>query len=196
MSLANDDSLTQHRIKKNKIKLAIILIVPFLVLGSAYFVFYSGIGIPTGTTNRGDLVQPAIPVLDETYLADSGKDYDFVPIWHLYIPVSADCDEQCKSALHTTRQVHLRQGKRAIKIDRVFVATESISPTTLAYLKENHPKSDIVYMQANRWEQLGGELNHQNGDYYLVDPRGWLMMAYREGHQGEDLLKDLKKLLK
>jgi len=196
MSLANDDSLTQHRIKKNKIKLAILLIVPFLVLGSAYFVFYSGIGIPTSTTNRGDLIQPALPVLDEAYLSQDGKNYEFVDIWHLYIPVSVDCDTQCKSALHTTRQVHLRQGKRAIKIDRIFVATDPLSPSTMSYLKENHPKSDVVYMPRQTWAHLSEQLDYQQGDYYLVDPRGWLMMAYREGHQGEDLLKDLKKLLK
>ena len=39
-------------------KFLLIVLMPALAIGAAWLVFYTGVGIPKGTTNRGQLVQP------------------------------------------------------------------------------------------------------------------------------------------
>ena len=41
-----------------RLKLALMFAIPLVVIGAAYFVFYTGLGIPSATTNRGVLLQP------------------------------------------------------------------------------------------------------------------------------------------
>ena len=167
-----DDSLTEATIRSNKRKLAVLLIIPLVVLSTAYAVFYTGIGVPTGTTNKGELIQPPVATDEFVYTTMDGSLYTPEPIWHMVFPIVGDCSAVCRETLHTTRQVHLRQGKRAIDIDRIAVLTAPPSTDFLDYMAEEHPRTAVVIANAAQWQLVEEATNPQDGDYFLVDARG------------------------
>ncbi len=191
-----EGSLDAAQVRANKQKLTILLVMPLIVLALAYIVFYTGVGIPSSTTNRGELITPPLQVIESGALNLDGSEYTYPPIWHMMIPISNTCAQTCLDTLHVTRQVHLRQGKRSIDIDRVFVSDVTLSPTLVEKLKAQHPHSVILTIPHELMTSISERTGYIEGDYFLVDPQGWLMMAYRQNHTGEDLLKDLKRLLK
>ena len=196
MQMYAEDSLTEATIRSNRRKLAVLLIIPLVVLATAYAVFYTGFGVPTGTTNKGELIQPPIATEDFVYNKLDGSLYTPESLWHMVIPVLGDCSAACRDTLYTTRQVHLRQGKRAIDIDRIAVLTRPPTAEFVAFMEAEHPRTALVLANQAQWALVSEPTQLADGDYFLVDPRGWLMMAYRSEHTGEDLLFDLKKLVR
>jgi cytochrome oxidase Cu insertion factor (SCO1/SenC/PrrC family) len=194
-----EDSLTPKQIKANRIKLFVLFFIPFAILTAAYLMFYSGIGIPSGTTNKGELLQPPV-ALEEVGFTDIANDAAPYPLnngfWHIVLPVAEPCAEYCQQRLYITRQVHLRLGKKGDDLARVVIMTSPPSPDFSMFMAEHHPYTKVLLVSDDDFARSFDALNVSEGDYFLSDPRAWMMMGYREVHQGEDLLDDLKKLLR
>lgn len=187
-------ALTPQQIRRNRQKLTWLLVVPFLVLGSAYFMFYSGIGIPTGTINKGRLITPPIHVEQINMKNTEGHPVILNNIWSLVHPISTACESKCLDRILLTRQVHLRQGKRALQMQRVILISEPLSSRLEQYMSEHHAKAQILMVNPSDFERITKAVT-LNSSYGLVDQRGWLMMEYDHKTIGKDLLTDLKKLL-
>jgi len=194
-----EDSLTPQQVKSNRLKLLALFVIPFTILLSAYLMFYSGWGIPSGTTNKGELLQPAIALEDVNFsnMSDDAQAYPLTNgFWHILLPVAEPCTEYCQERLYITRQVHLRLGKKGDDLARAVVLTAPPSPEFALFMAEHHPFTKLLVVSEVDHEAMFAQVQPSVGDYMIVDPRGWMMMAYRAEHQGEDLLTDLKKLLR
>lgn len=191
-----EDSLDPEVVRSNRRKLLLMFAIPFAVLFGAYLMFYTGVGIPTGTTNKGELITPAIQTDELVYsiLRDEAGPHEAK--WQMLIPVSLPCTQQCLDTLYITRQVHLRLAKKDDMIARRVVLTEQPSAAFMALLEDQHRFATVSTVDQAAWDEINQSIGAQQGDYFLVDPRGWLMMGYREAHTGEDLLTDLKRLLR
>lgn len=180
-----------------------ILIGAFFAPLALAFLLYYGMDVrPHGSTNKGDLIQPARPLpeaelpgaTDQMFAADAlrGK-------WSMLFIGDGACDARCREALTLMRQTRLALGDKMDRVQRVFLVTGNCCDQ--AYLDAEH--SDLLL---GRIDNPAGQTLLETfpdaaqapalGRIYLVDPLGNLMMKYDADAPQKGLLEDLKKLLK
>jgi len=168
----------------------------FLVPLAISFALYYGQWRPSGSSSKGELITPARP-LDASglKLADgrpapgqvlSGK-------WSLIYIGDGACDAACRTALVLGRQTRLALNNEMPRVQRVFLATEHCCDT--AYFAAE--QSGLIALDASAAERLLAQFPADRAhSLYVVDPLGNLMMRHDAAQTTEDLLSDLKKLLK
>ena len=173
-----------------------------LPIAAAYLVFYTGVGMPEGTINEGDLLKPPVDVAEMTFLeADSGPMQlaNEEPKWRYLIVPAGECDNACEQLLYTSRQVHIRLSEKADRVERLLVTTTPLAAERRESLAEQHPRLRFVVLPEEAMAQLQREtglLNRNQPELLLVDQEGFAMMDYDNHHSGNQLLKDIKRLLK
>lgn len=192
--------------RRGRIIAASIMLVVALPMVAAYIIYHTGMGIPTSTINKGDFLHPPQAVAQLGLTTESGelwRDEGELKRWRLLVPITADCDEQCEQNLYTTRQVHVRLGKDAYRVERLLVLMDGqVDDALQTFLQEEHPGVVVVHSAREDWQALLAETNMAgtdpvaDGHYYLMDQQGYLMMAYNPEHPGGELLDDIKRMLK
>jgi len=174
----------------------------FAPLALAFILYYGGGVRPHGSTNKGDLIQPARPLpevelpglADQTLAADALRDK-----WSMVFIGDGACDTRCREALTLMRQTRLALGDKMDRVQRVFLVSGNCC--------------DQAYLESEQSGVLLGRIDNPQGQtlletfpdaaqaaslgrIYLVDPLGNLMMKYESDASQKALLEDLKKLLK
>lgn len=176
--------------------LVLILVVSVLPVFAAYFIFFTGWGMPENTVNKGQFIEPVSlqPLVTEDEWARFQEDKK----WRLVVPVNSPCEEACQQNLYTTRQVHIRLDQRSKRVERLAYFSEGISETEKGRILEAHPQLKVL--SARNAESWFGSLSLPESiatDYYLlVDQEGMAMMAYDGNQHGNEVLKDLKRAIK
>ncbi len=160
---------------------------------------------PQGSTNHGQLINPARPLElspDLAYGDTTLNDY-LRGKWTLVYLASTECGEACRHNLYKMRQARLAQNEQIKRVQRLLVMGSTVVPEELStFLATEHPKMDFVTLGAEQFGQLSGLFNldeipaGEAGRVYIVDPLGNLMMYYLPEADPRGLLKDLQKLLK
>jgi hypothetical protein len=198
---APDPALKSSR--RQFLLLLAIFAMPVLAAYAVYFLF-PGLR-PTGTTNYGQLVQPARP-LPQLHLADAeGKPADaglFKGRWSMVYLAPADCGEACRQRVYHGRQIRTALDRDARRVQRVYLAPDAaaLAPAKAA-LSTEHP--DLVFVADT------GAAGARAADFFqpapadallMVDPLGnWFMVYPPKADAVADfkgILKDLKKLLR
>ena len=190
--------------KRSNKTLALILLVSILPIAGAYFVFFTGIGVPEQTVNAGKLISP-INHVTEIF---AGEHLDLLEQfrndkkWRLFLPVTEYCNTECEKIFYTTRQVHIRLGDKSNRLERyaINLAGEKGEQFLLG-IAEDHPYLRHVNIDRKRWDQwlasTNLDLDLDTTPYYLlIDQEGYAVMGYSSNIHGNDLLKDLKRALK
>lgn len=166
----------------------LILIALFAIAGipalAAAWMVFSGVGIPEGRSNHGDLVWPVVEAADfslapETLASRDLLQEDGRPRWLLLrlntLPDAA-CDARCEESAWLAGQVNIALGKYAARVGRL----------------------DLTAQQSDRIQALLAErgVAAEPWDLLVMDPNGNVMLRYGAEHEGRDMLDDLKKLLK
>lgn len=178
---------------KNRLQLALIFLIPTVAMALAWLMYFTGIWVPDERTNKGELLLPPVQIAD-LHLQEKALNAT-KGLWRVVVFGSTSCQEsQCIHSLYKTRQVHIALGKESERVTRLYVAPEKPAPTL--ELESEHPgilwlKADESYVQ----KALGLKHWPQNR-VFIIDPLGNLIMGYQAEQSGNDLLKDLKKLLK
>lgn len=157
-----------------------------------------------GTINHGRLLSPVRAVDPLELRRPDGTAWDSGqarPKWRVLIPVVGNCGDVCRELLFSTRQVHIRLGKNAHRLERLYVTTDAgRSASAEASFSEEHPYLEFLYTDREKlvaWlAETGISPEQSDGRVVLVDPRGDAMMVYGPDHDGGDLLEDLEHLLK
>ncbi len=198
----SDDKAAQRRGRILAASVMLVVLLPMLI---AYVVYVTGIGMPEGTINKGELLTPPVPISDWQLRTQSGEAWDLEEQstkWRLLIPGDASCDPACKENLYLTRQVHIRLGEKGLRVERLYLLTESsLSDSLSKHLKQEHATVKVVQLDE---KAMGASLANTNlpgdpieeGRYFLMDQEGFVMMGYDPEQSGNDLLKDLKRMLR
>lgn len=183
-------------------QLVALLGVSFIPLLAAYIVYFTGWGLPKTTVNKGYLLSPALDFKTlkhhPSILAEPGSEHS----WKIVIPVSKNCDLACNQNLYVTRQVHIRLGEKADRIQRFAVNLDGDDGDRyLQNLKAEHPKLKLLQATELDWQNWIRQgllpINYSDDDVYLLmDPFGFAMMMYSSDIHGNDLLKDIKRVLR
>lgn len=198
-------SMPENAKKPNRINGILIPAIIILPMVIAYIMFYTGWGVPLLKTNKGEFLSP-YQVVSE--LALNNGDSSLIDAyregsqkrWRILLPVTAECNGVCAENLYLTRQVHIRLAQKAYRVERVLVLLGEFSGEQRDALKKEHPTTMIVQTTEesfSRWlAPTGISAEETLQQYYLIDQGGFAMMQYNSTHTGQDLLDDIKKLLK
>jgi hypothetical protein len=169
-----------------------------------------------GTANRGTLLNPPRELAAAELAAPSGTPLPWTNTdrqWTLLVTNSSEeCATDCEYKLYLTRQIHMALGKEFPRVRRMLVTDRATSDTTLAvaalsdgkpapadfgeFLAKEHGGLSVMRLGVPAWPALFPEAQAAAETWYLVDPAGWVMMAYAENDSYKDVISDLKFLLK
>lgn len=189
----------------NLFKLSLIAVLFFGTTALATFLYLSG-WRPSGTTNHGDLVQPARPITAITLRTLDGKAVPFETLknkWNLIYFNASECGETCKWNLYKMRQVRLAQGKEMTRVNTVLILTDTRARDWLHYMLKDYPDMQVYSADDANLRALGREFALPQGTpldglgrIYVVDPLGNLMMSYGPHADPTGIRKDLGHLLR
>lgn len=186
-----------------------LLILAVLFLGpsiAAWFAYQSG-WRPGSETAHGLLLNPARPGPE---LALTGLDGSDLPDnllrreWTLLYIGAAECGQPCQTTLYNMRQVWKSLGRRAERVQGVFLLTgQGDSAGLAAFLAAEHAGLTVARPlpgQDGNWLDFfsldGGIEPLEDHNIYLLDPLGNWVLVYHPDDPPKGLLKDLKKLLR
>jgi len=181
---------TQQRGRRTLLLIAGVFVLPILL---AIYMYFSGNNWgATATTQNGELITPPrnLPDLTLTPEPDSRQLYG---IWNLVVLAGEQCDAGCVNALEQIRQIRLALGPKMTRAQTIFLPTTigAIAPE----LNKSHPALIVVPPdESQQIRNIIGE--YRNGQIFIVDPLGNLMMQYAPGASMGDIREDLGHLLK
>ena len=191
--------------RNSRAQLWLLIAIFFVPLAIAFVMYYGFSGWkPGGTTNQGDLIDPARPLQTATLLSPQDQPIEedvFKDKWTLVYIGDGQCDTRCREALTLMRQTRLALNDDASRVRRLFLATANCCD--LDYLNAAHTGLLTARADEASDRELLATFPRYNevpveaaGRIYIVDPLGNLMMSYAPDAPQKALLEDLKKLLK
>jgi len=196
--------------KTSKLPLILIITITIAVMLSGFLLMPGDDGERNrllsilGTNNRGTLLQPVVLMADMPLTDQQGEPWlwqDQTPKWRLLLPFVGECDETCREFLYISRQVHIRLDKKTQRVKRVFLNLGApLDDEMKAFISREHPYLTVVrgneatFMALIAASQSGWSAEESR--LFVVDQQGVAMMYYTSEHEGSDLLRDLKHLIK
>jgi hypothetical protein len=204
MNSPNADISQRQRGRRQFLLLAALFFVPLLV---AFWLYYGGgtTWRPSGGTNKGDLLDPAVPLPAVTLGTPAGSrtDPQFLQgKWTVAYLGDGACDERCRQALYLSRQSRIALNKDMDRVQRVFLATGNGIDT--AFMTTEHPDLVLALLGSDpesqallaKFPSLDGVPAATAGRLYVIDPLGNLVLSYSAAAPDKALLTDVKKLLR
>jgi cytochrome oxidase Cu insertion factor (SCO1/SenC/PrrC family) len=167
------------------------------------FLLYYGLGVrPSGSTNKGDLIHPAVPLPEVTLPGVSDQNLPANILrgkWTMVFIGDGACDNRCREALTLMRQTRLALNDDITRVQRLFLVSGNCCDSN--YLDQQQRGLLLGRIDNPQGKTLletfpEGAQAVSHGRIYLVDPLGNLMMKYEPDAPQKALLDDLKKLLK
>jgi protein SCO1 len=169
-------------------------------------------------TYRGSLIEPPVPAADFTLTSGSGAPFQLsaqhgklVLIFFGY----TTCPDVCPATLGEMKQVRSRLGSQANNVQFVFITVDPQRDTpdrTGKYAAAFDPhfiglsgseaeltpvwKDYGVYREITQNESAAGYLVNHSARIYLIDPAGSLRLTYTFGTPVDDILEDVRHVLK
>ena len=196
--------MSNKRISGDKIQLIMIFAIPIVgvILMTGYYFYVTSQNIATGTHNYGALVQPPKQTLELTLFEQSmeAKFANYDEKWAFVVINQGECEEECQRKLYLTRQIREALGKYSHRIQNVYLQLGAVSPDTSDLLQSNYSQHRIFLVEGDEFASWSSKdeplLEVNSADFYVVDPRGWLMMFYVKDNSYKEVIKDMKFLLK
>jgi hypothetical protein len=177
--------------KRGRLVLLTISFMFFAPMFLAMYLYFSdNAWRPAESTQHGQLVSPPVGLPDIPLDAEAAR---FREVWTLLVVADGQCDPLCLQTLEHVRQIRLSLGPKMTRLQNVFLplvpaASEQLDRAAFPKLIVTGPETSILI------QDLIG--NWVNGQIFLVDPFGNLMMSYPPGTDMGDVRKDLGHLLK
>lgn len=188
-------------------RLTLVLIVAAFVVPmvAAYITFSIYQKGHFRTTNRGQLIEPAVDVKHLTVETDDQQVKTIAQLndigelrgrWILTYVAPRKCDDGCLKTSYYLNQLYLALGKnRPYLLSMVLQPQPSEVPTPL--------QTNVTYVTATE-DELNGILEQvpiaqrptAAGAIYLIDAHGFLIMAYATDENPDNILKDLQHLVR
>ena len=162
----------------NRSQLTIILITATISLLGSYGLFWvAKAGVGWGTTNNGTFVTPATNRLDLGWQFQSDLELLQDNLWWLWLTVD-NCDSECELALKNLKATHILLNKEAERLRVAYSSIDETSPGIEGVIRVRPTERDMPF------------------GIYIIDPLGNLVFFYPVDAPPEDVLEDLKRLLK
>jgi cytochrome oxidase Cu insertion factor (SCO1/SenC/PrrC family) len=170
---------------------------------AAWFFYLNPEYLPSGRTNRGELIEPVVPLPPELgLLSPAGEPFDPAGLegrWTLVFLSGRDCSNACRARLADMRQIRLAVGEGSLSVERLLLMTTPDATDEGAALAAEFEGMQVALTDAAggvRLLDLLGTGAEGLDRLYILDPMGNLMMRYAPDAPAQDTLKDMERLLK
>ena len=163
----------------------------FLPIAVAAYMYYSGSSWrPADSTQFGDLITPPRVLPDVPLGNDAAQSLH--GSWSLLVLADTNCSAVCDEALDHVKRVRLSLGPKMSRVQAIYL------PATATAIAQNiesaHP--GLVVLAPDQSAELRAIVGqYSDGQVFLVDPLGNLMMEYAAGTEMSAIRKDLTHLL-
>lgn len=180
-------------IARARLKLVAIIALFAAPIAASFLAFH--FFRPEATSNYGEFVRPPQPVTTARFRRVGGGEFGFAQLRGKWVLVAADsgaCPASCTAKLTLMRQVRLMLGRNAGRVERVFVADDTVplAPEALA------PFEGTVAITPPTGMTLPLAPVNDRAHFYLVDPMGNAMMRFPVDAEPRRMFRDLERLLK
>ena len=184
--------------KTTPVALFLVFLLPVTLATLLYF-FHDRLPSP-GTKNHGELINPARPLKQFAAKTPEGKLLSIAYLrgkWTLVQIGEGDCDLYCKASLFKTCQARLAMGEDIKRVQRLYLLPSESAGDYLQPLLSEHPQLAVASLQKEAQEDLLNTLGAQpEGNIYIIDPLGNVMMRYSKDSRAKGMIDDLRHLLK
>lgn len=195
-----EKNMTRKTIRINRLKLLGLFSIVFVPMAAATSMYFGGWGVPTGSTNNGELIWPPIHIAElhaiDTYgtpleqhfsldepgarplkwdLLSADADQDAIESkWVLLVTGSKECSEACQQALYTVRQVNIALGKEAERVTRVLASSDDINSLSKA-IAQQYPLLALASVDAETLQRFsaGRDMNAEGDDKNGISANSW-----------------------
>lgn len=184
--------------RKKFLLIAAIFFVPMVLAWISYFGPASW--HPSGTTNNGELITPAIPLeLGEIAMLDQDAAVDpWQEKWTLLQVWQGDCGEECAQRVHDMRQLRKSLHRRRERVQRVILLPSRAEAEAMqAKFQEAHALLRFGVLSKAKHAELVQLINRDEPlTVAIVDPLGNYLMRYVPATGLRGMYKDIMRLLK
>jgi len=170
---------------------------------AAWFFYLNPEYLPSGRTNKGDLIEPMVALpADLSLFTWDGSDFPrdvLAGKWTLVSFSGGECDEACRNQLIAIRQIRLALGESRRNVERLLVLTDSAAMNVAQEFGAEFPGLRVAFTDAAGGRRLSNILGVGTatfGRIHILDPMGNLMMRYAVDAPMRDTLEDMEHLLK
>ena len=149
---------------------------------------------PSGSVAHGVLLSDPKTLPEGALTLPGGGTVEFGGKWTLLYVGSGDCDAACKETLYRTRQVRRSMGKENLRIQRAYVATSGTPDPD--FIAAEHSGLAVIADGAESRELVLAALGEfAEGDVFVADPLGNVILRFAPATEMKDMHADLKLLL-
>jgi hypothetical protein len=191
------DSTSDAKGGNSRLIPALVALVFFGPIALAILVYYGGgeRWRPSGSIAHGILLAQPRTLPTGVMILNQGITADFAGKWSLLYVGRGDCDDACKETLRRTRQVRRALGKEMARVQRFFISTGG-QPNS-GFLAADHPGMLVMADGlASRDAVLAALGEFAEGDVFVTDPIGNVVLRFPAGTTMKDMHADLSLLLK
>jgi hypothetical protein len=188
---------TADKRRTNRLVPTLMALLFFGPLAVAVVMYYVGGDQwrPKGSVAHGILLPEPRTLPGGVMVLSGGATADFTGKWSLLYVGRGDCDDACKETLYRTRQVRRALGKEMGRVQRFFIAT--VGQPDTGFLAAEHPGLLVLPDGLSSRDTALATLGQfADGDVFIADPRGNVVMRFPAGTAMKDMHQDLVLLLK
>jgi hypothetical protein len=180
----------RKRGQRTLILISLIFAMPIFI--AMYMYFSEDTWQSIGSTEHGQLITPS-RLLPDAPLSEADPQRRLRKIWSLLVLANNECDSTCLETLEHIRQIRLSLGPKMTRLQTVFLPADE--GAIRGEFDNEHPVLIVVdpNISAEIRTIIGG---YENGEIFLADPLGNLMMHYPPGTSMSDMREDITHLLK
>lgn len=172
-------------LSKPGVLLSLLMLIFFAPGMSALYLYEHQSLLPKKTTNRGQLVKPALAMPG---LGSEKK-------WRLVYWSSTPCNQACAEALDKLTRIRMVMGRRYYQVEQWLMMPEANQP--LGDIGKEQLMSQRIHIKLlSPAEQAKNPYFGQSASFMIVSPDNFLVLTYKPGAPSEDLYHDLEHLLK
>ena len=198
-------SMDPKQVNRNRLKLLGVFGIALVPVIAAAVMYFGGVALPTGKTNKGNLLLPPMVLSEQSAISSLlSDDIKKEGLWVLMLTGTGECIDVCLERLHTLRQVNVAMGRELSRVGRFYVG--DMTDNDQQVVLSDYPKLkfynasvsalEILEQQAVEKSGLKPESIESNWNVWLIDPLGNVVLQYGLENDGYDMIGDLKKLLK
>lgn len=186
--------MNEPRKPSGRLQLLLIAAVFFGPLIVAIWLYTGGESLqPAGRSNNGALLEPIVNLGDT--LPGSPLTSSIDGRWLLIFDADGACREACQDGLYTLRQSRLMLGREMDRLDRILLHRDS-ALDTLFLSREYEGTIPLEDTATSEFLKSKIPVGLDPGGFYLLDPRGNLVMYFDPGLEPGRMVDDIKRLLK
>lgn len=198
--------------KKNRKVILGIFGIPALVfiLSTGLYLLVSSKTVDLGTVNNGELIVPPLQFTELSLVKIDGEAFDYTQPeskWAFVVFGDQHCEGNCERMLYIARQSIVALAKKMTRVRLIYVTNNGIGEALEQRFEKEYKGIDVISQNDSDVKQLFSSVKidpFKASTFYVVDPRGWLMMHYEAENTEQDTLntlgkavvRDMKRLIK